>query len=136
KRLQEPRVRTWVPMAGCLLAIPCWMGVVSGFDFHTSLSFLLAEYLVAECWFGPTVTVLQERLPPAVRGVGQGVFSTLSAVGTLAPPFMGALMQWGGLGQQAVLFWTIPAFYASSAVFFAAAGESVQEDTRAKEKGE
>lgn len=61
-------------MVGCLLAVPCWMGVVSSTDFYTSLGFLLAEYIVAECWFGPTVTILQEDLPPNVRGVGQGVF--------------------------------------------------------------
>lgn len=67
-------MRAWVPMVGSLLAVPCWMGVVSGGDFYTSLAFLLAEYMVAECWFGPTVTILQEDLPPSVRGVGQGVF--------------------------------------------------------------
>ncbi len=71
---QDPRVRAWVPMAGCILAIPCWIGVVTGTDFYVSLAFLLAEYIVAECWFGGTVTILQEGLPPNVRGVGQGVF--------------------------------------------------------------
>lgn len=67
-------MRAWVPMVGCLLAVPCWIGVVSGTNFYVSLGFLLAEYIVAECWFGPTVTILQEGLPPNVRGVGQGVF--------------------------------------------------------------
>ena len=71
---QDVRVRAWVPMVGCLLAVPCWIGVVSGTNFYVSLGFLLAEYIVAECWFGPTVTILQEGLPPNVRGVGQGVF--------------------------------------------------------------
>lgn len=73
-RRQDPRARAWVPMVGSLLAVPCWMGVVSGANFYVSLAFLLAEYVVAECWFGPTVTILQEGLPSTVRGVGQGVF--------------------------------------------------------------
>lgn len=72
--LEDPRVRAWVPMVGSLLAIPCWVGVVQSGDFYTSLAFLLAEYIVAECWFGPTVTILQEDLPASVRGVGQGIF--------------------------------------------------------------
>ncbi|CAM9915556.1 unnamed protein product [Ectocarpus fasciculatus] len=72
--VQDPRVRAWVPMAGCILAIPCWIGVVTGTNFYVSLAFLLAEYIAAECWFGGTVTILQEGLPPNVRGVGQGVF--------------------------------------------------------------
>ncbi|CAM9252164.1 unnamed protein product [Ascophyllum nodosum] len=125
---QDPRVRAWVPMVGSILAVPCWMGVVSGADFYVSLAFLLAEYVVAECWFGPTVTILQESLPPNVRGVGQGVFSTLSAFGTLAPPLMGALVQRGGFELQHVLLWTVGSFYAISAALFFFVGESVMDD--------
>ncbi|CAN0270584.1 unnamed protein product [Pylaiella littoralis] len=126
--VQDPRVRAWVPMVGCILAIPCWAGVVTGTNFYVSLGFLLAEYIAAECWFGGTVTILQEGLPPNVRGVGQGVFSTLSAFGTLAPPLMGYLIQQGGFELQDVLLWSVAAFYAISAFFFFLVGESVLAD--------
>ncbi|CAB1106720.1 unnamed protein product [Ectocarpus sp. CCAP 1310/34] len=126
--VEDPRVRAWVPMAGCILAIPCWIGVVTGTNFYVSLAFLLAEYIAAECWFGGTVTILQEGLPPNVRGVGQGVFSTLSAFGTLAPPLMGYLIRQGGFELQDVLLYTVAAFYAISALFFFFVGESVLAD--------
>ena len=33
----------------------------------------LFRYLVAECWFGPAVSILQNALPPKVRGTGIAV---------------------------------------------------------------
>jgi hypothetical protein len=55
----DARYRAWVPMTGCLLSIPAWANVVSTDSFYTAMVCLCVKYLVGECWFGPTVTILQ-----------------------------------------------------------------------------
>jgi hypothetical protein len=55
----DARYRAWVPMIGCLLSIPAWAYVVSTDSFSTAMVCLGVKYLVGECWFGPTVTILQ-----------------------------------------------------------------------------
>ncbi|CAM9443933.1 unnamed protein product [Phaeothamnion confervicola] len=125
---KDPRVRAWVPMAGSLLAIPCWMGAVSEIGgFYEAMAFLLVEYVVAECWFGPTVTILQGAVPPDVRGTAQGAFSTLTAFGNVAPVVFGALTSQGAPLRD-VLFWGVSLCYAASAVAFFATGQSLLAD--------
>ena len=41
---------------------------VSQPDFNTALAFLFVEYLVAECWFGPTLAALYDVVPGDKRG--------------------------------------------------------------------
>ncbi|KAG5187759.1 major facilitator superfamily domain-containing protein [Tribonema minus] len=56
---RDPRFRAWVPMAGSLLAVPMWVGTVNCGDFGLAMTCLFLKYVLAECWFGPTVAVLQ-----------------------------------------------------------------------------
>lgn len=37
-----------------------------------SLAALFVEYLLAECWFGPTVAALQKSAPSGAQGLTQG----------------------------------------------------------------
>ena len=66
--------------ASSLLAIPVWAAAVMAPSFNSAIAFLLVEYLVAECWFGPAVAVLQDNVPAYQRGTAQGLFSVLTTV--------------------------------------------------------
>uniref|UniRef100_A0A7S0QST9 Uncharacterized protein n=1 Tax=Pyramimonas obovata TaxID=1411642 RepID=A0A7S0QST9_9CHLO len=60
---------------------------------------MMAEYLVAECWIGPTVAGLTASLAEAgVAGTAQGAFSTLAAVGNIAPVVIGGMVSAEGVG--------------------------------------
>lgn len=82
--------RLWVPVVGNLLATPAWyMAVTSGDSFQLAMVWLAVEYLVAECWFGPTVSVLQTSVGPKIGGTAQGLFTVTGAIGNLAPAALG-----------------------------------------------
>ena len=84
--------KLWVPVVGSLLAAPAWyMSVHSEESFTTAMTFLALEYFVAECWFGPTVSVLQSTVGPTIGGTAQGLFTVTGAVGNLAPSLLGFL---------------------------------------------
>jgi len=51
--------RLWVPTLGSVLAAPTWYFAMHSPDsFEISMAWLAAEYFVAECWFGPTISSL------------------------------------------------------------------------------
>lgn len=75
----DSSVRLWVPAIGSLLAAPLWLGFIYSDSPQTSAAFLLAEYLAAECWVGPTLAGLYSAVPEKRRGTAQGVFSFLTA---------------------------------------------------------
>ena len=68
--------RLWIPVAGSLLAAPTWyFAVENSQSFETAMAWLAAEYFVAECWFGPTISVLQKTVGPKIGGTSQGLFT-------------------------------------------------------------
>ncbi|KAK3245962.1 hypothetical protein CYMTET_44489 [Cymbomonas tetramitiformis] len=70
---------------------------------EASLMFLLLEYLVAECWFGPTIAGIFAALPdPALRGTTQGSFALLTAFGNTAPLLIAALLTDQGIAGTGV----------------------------------
>jgi MFS family permease len=80
----------WVPVAGNLLATPAWyMAITSENSFQLAMVWLAVEYLVAECWFGPTVAVLQSSVGKKIGGTAQGLFTVTGAIGNLAPALLG-----------------------------------------------
>ena len=82
--------KLWVPVVGSLLAAPAWyLSVHSEESFSTAISWLAVEYFVAECWFGPTVSVLQSTVGPKIGGTAQGMFTMTGAIGNLAPSVLG-----------------------------------------------
>lgn len=81
----EPRARLYIPAIGALLGAPAFFLVIAVPNFYASMFFLFLEYLVAECWFGPAISVLQKSLPPRARGVGIGYWSFFT---TIAGSFM------------------------------------------------
>ena len=63
--------RVWVPAIGSLLAAPTWIGFVMAETSVQATGWLLAEYLEAECWIGPTLAALFESVGKDRRGTTQ-----------------------------------------------------------------
>jgi len=87
--------RLIVPIIGSLLAVPAWYLTSHASTFDAAMAWLAIEYLVAECWFGPTVAVLQSEVGKSQGGTAQGLFTLTGAIGNLAPSLLGVLY-----GQQ------------------------------------
>ncbi|CAM9103237.1 unnamed protein product [Ectocarpus sp. 13 AM-2016] len=81
----QHKARMYIPAIGALLGAPTFFLVIVTPNFYAAMFFLFVEYLVAECWFGPAISVLQKALPPRVRGVGIGYYSFFT---TIAGSFM------------------------------------------------
>jgi MFS family permease len=84
--------RLWVPVVGSILAAPTWYFAVHSPDsFEVSMTWLAAEYFVAECWFGPTISTLQATVGPKIGGTAQGLFTLTGAMANFAPTILGYL---------------------------------------------
>ena len=122
----------WVPVVGSLLAIPAWyLSISSGHSFQGAMIWLTVEYLVAECWFGPAVSVLQASVGPQIGGTAQGMFTFTGALGNLAPAALGFVYnqhQLGGLTASdsltSLLVVSVCGCYFLSAVCFGASALS------------
>ncbi|KAL7537255.1 hypothetical protein ACHAWF_005705 [Thalassiosira exigua] len=89
----EQSIRLLLPITGSLLAVPTFYLAVhsSGTPqaFEVAMLWLALEYLVAECWFGPTIAALQSTAGKDVTGTAQGLFVLAGALGNLAPALLG-----------------------------------------------
>jgi len=82
--------RLWIPVAGSLLAAPTWyLAIHSTESFQIAMFWLTIEYLVAECWFGPTISTLLSTVPSKIGGTAQGLFTLTGAVANLSPTILG-----------------------------------------------
>ena len=117
---QAPLARAWVPAVGSLLAAPAWAAFILAPTPELTAVALLVEYLVAECWFGPTLAALFKVVSPERRGSAQGLFSVLTALGNTAPILVGALSG-GNLGDYSlgnVLLAAVSGSYIMSGILF------------------
>ena len=117
--------RALVPAAGSLVAAPLWVLALQAPSYGIAIALLAAEFLVAECWIGPTPALLQQAVPAASRGAAQGCFTALTLVGGLAPLAVGAAVDRSDGGLElvpAVAFAVAAAYVASSLLFLVAAG--------------
>ena len=95
----EQTIRLLVPIVGSLLAIPAWyltmhtnvIATDATNAFEIAMFWLAVEYLVAECWFGPTIAVLQFTVGASNRGTAQGLFVLTGALANLAPTLLGLI---------------------------------------------
>ena len=118
----KARARMWVPAIGSIIAAPLWAGFIMSDDPAIAASYLLVEYLAAECWIGATVVGLYNSVPENRRGTAQGIFSTLTAVGSVAPIVIGGLMA-GDIGGapiplNSLLVYCVSGAYLLSGVLF------------------
>jgi MFS family permease len=120
---QRRIARAWVPAVGSLLAAPLWAAFVLVDNPAYAAVCLFLEYIVAECWFGPTLAVLFNVVPKARRGAAQGLFSMLSAIGNIAPILVGTLAggAYGNFPLGTVLIYAVSGSYLLSGLLFAGA---------------
>jgi hypothetical protein len=124
--------RLWVPVVGSILAAPTWyFAVHSEQSFEIAMAWLAAEYFVAECWFGPTISTLQTTVGPRIGGTAQGLFTVTGAIANFAPSILGFLYgQVTSSGAESsmelanLLALGVGFGYLSSAVCFAIAAQS------------
>ena len=112
--------RLLVPVAGSVLGAITFAGVMHAATFNAAMAWLAASYLGAECWFGPTISVLQSSVPAERGGTAQGLFTLTGAVANLAPAVLGGVLGMKGLGLElgGILEWAVVTFYLGSAIFF------------------
>ena len=87
----KPMSRLWIPAIGSLLAVPLFAGFTLTDQPNVAALLLFFEYLVAECWAGPTLASLFGLVPSTKRGTAQGLFSIVTAIGNLGPIIIGSL---------------------------------------------
>jgi len=124
-RSSDKGVKAWLMAGSCFLAIPSWCLVASSQSFSLAMAFLALEYLVAECWFGPAIAILQESVPPNKRGTAQGMFSVLTTIGNIAPVAIGAAVS-QGTPLRTTLLLSIPVFYGLAGLAFLGTGASLR----------
>ena len=82
-----------IPIISSVLAIPTWYFAThtppGDNSFEIAMVWLAVEYLAAECWFGPTIAVLQSSVEPSIRGTAQGIFVLVGALGNISPTVLG-----------------------------------------------
>lgn len=81
--------KLWIPVVGSILAVPTFYMTMHVKSFEAAMAWLSFEYLVAECWFGPTISSLLSTVGGNVRGTGQGLFTMTGAIANLAPTVLG-----------------------------------------------
>uniref|UniRef100_A0A7S2E268 Major facilitator superfamily (MFS) profile domain-containing protein n=1 Tax=Helicotheca tamesis TaxID=374047 RepID=A0A7S2E268_9STRA len=128
--------RLAVPIVGSLLAVPTWWFAVHSPTFELAMFWLGMEYLVAECWFGPVVAVLQSSVGSGLGGTAQGMFTLCGAVGNFAPSALGILYGQAaattvedGSALSSLLGTGVCAGYILSAVCFTISAQASNEGT-------
>eukprot|EP00904_Undaria_pinnatifida_P006872 jgi/Undpi1/3314/HiC_scaffold_15.g06688.m1 len=116
----EKRARMYIAAIGALLGTPAFFLVIVVPSFYASMFFLLVEFLFAECWHGPVLSVLQKHLPPRARGVGFGCYSlfTMSA-GSLMSYAIGLVLEdyTSDYAIKVTLILSVCGTYLASAIF-------------------
>ena len=70
----NPRARPYVGMIGALLSIVPLFITLLVTDTQLALLFLLPYNIFTTLWLGPTVAIIQELVPPAMRSMASAVF--------------------------------------------------------------
>jgi len=78
-----------IPVFGSVLAAPAFYMAIHAESFETAMIWLSLEYLVAECWFGPTISSMLTVVGSNVGGTGQGLFTLTGAIANIAPSAIG-----------------------------------------------
>lgn len=111
----HPRARAYVIVVSALLAIGPMAGVLFLPSFDGAMGMLFLEYLLAETWFGPTLSLLQHCLPRRIIGAATALFAFVCfLVGSAAPPALGLL--YDALEDKAAIRWPLFLFIAVSYV--------------------
>mmetsp|Transcript_59255 Transcript_59255/g.152505 ORF Transcript_59255/g.152505 Transcript_59255/m.152505 type:complete len:595 (-) Transcript_59255:110-1894(-) len=89
---RDIRAPCWIGMISSLVSIPLVFGVLQTPHFHISMLCFFLFLLISECWYGPTLTLLQASVRRSVQGQSVSLFLVLTTLtGTLGPALVGFL---------------------------------------------
>ena len=122
----EPNARLYLPAVGCFLGIPFFCICTLAPNFYVSILLgLFMEYVVAECWFGPVVAVIQQSLSPTSRALAIACFTLISTFfGSAASVVIGVIydsMRTSGYDDSCIrwlVLWSVAISYGISGYLF------------------
>ena len=123
---KQVKARAWVPAIGSVLGFIPFIGTLYFENFYASIACLFFEYLFAECWFGPAISIIQLRIPQQARGVAISLFLfSAQMIGNIAPTIFGALDAGSAKSLQTLLLLGAAVSYLGCAVLFFVVGRQL-----------
>jgi len=118
---RDVRAKGWVPGLGAMMALLPLYGVLEAdSSFEVAISMLFFSYLLAECWFGPALSIIQSRVEQESRAFAISIYLFLgSMVGNVSPLIISNLDD--GVSDSklgSLLFACVVFSYVSCTVFF------------------
>lgn len=118
-RKRDVRWSAWLPGLGAALGFLPFIGVMYSTNFYAAIAFYFFEYLFAECWFGPAISIVQNRIPVNVRGTTISIFLFVSnMVGNVCPIIISNFVQETAESYRQCIFYAVLVSYASCAILF------------------
>jgi MFS family permease len=135
---RQPRARAYIGMIGAILAVPFLIGGFVLSDTHLALLCFLPAYFFGTLWLGPSGSIVQDLVPPAMRAMGSAVFIfIITIIGLSAgPQTIGILNDLIGTPEaiRHSLLWTAVIMNLVSAVFFWLTAQTMVGDMEAKKR--
>jgi len=123
-KVRDARAVALVPAAASVLGYLPFFGLMVATDFRWSIFCLMLEYLIAESWFGPALSIMQDRVVSEARGITISMYLFCSGlVGAASPYLLGNLddgTSWKTLQHYMLIILAI-SYLGAGAVFFAIA---------------
>jgi len=79
-KVYSERMKVWIPAAGFILGFAPFVVVLYSENFYIAILALFFEYIFAECWFGPVIALMQNRIPSEARGITIAVFLFIASM--------------------------------------------------------
>jgi len=137
-RKRDQRWSAWLPALGAVLGFLPMIGVLFMSNFYAAIAFYFFEYLFAECWFGPALSIIQNRIPTDVRGTTISIFLFISnMVGNIAPVVIGKINNGTAESIRTCILGAVAISYGGCALLFLAVAANMKKPTIAeREAGE
>ena len=135
---RQPRARAYVGMIGAILAVPFLIGGFILSDTRLALLCFLPANFFGTLWLGPSGSIVQDLVPPAMRAMGSAVFIfIITIIGLSAgPQTIGIMNDLIGTPEaiRHSLLWTAVIMNLVSAVFFWLTAQTMVVDMEAKKR--
>ena len=129
-RKRDQRWSAWLPAAGAILGFLPMIGVLYMKNFYAAIAFYFFEYLFAECWFGPALSIIQNRIPAFARGTTISIFLFISnMVGNIAPVVIGKLNDGTADSYRNCILGGVAISYGTCALLFFAVAANMNKPT-------
>lgn len=134
----NPRARPYVGMIGALLStVPLFVTLLVT-DTQLALLFLLPYNIFTTLWLGPTVAIIQELVPPAMRSMASAVFLFIVTIIGLGagPQVVGIMNDWIGT-REAIRYSLLSVAIIMNIIaawFFWLTAKTLEQDMEAKKR--